>query len=158
MTETVQRPVPFQYHAHRLRKSIQYRAKTVQRTVPFQYHAQYCTSSVQRTVPFQYCAHSLGKTKHHGTAHGTTDDFFQDHHTAMTGRTTTKQINPVHIHPETSCEALLEHCKHVHQPTVQVCKPGELLALRKVKHPVKDFCEQTPIDKARHSITIFQLL
>ena len=24
---------------------------------------------------------------------------------------------------------------HVHQPTVQVCKPGELLALRKVKHP-----------------------
>ena len=24
---------------------------------------------------------------------------------------------------------------HVHQPTVQVCKPGELLSLRKVKHP-----------------------
>ena len=24
---------------------------------------------------------------------------------------------------------------HVHQPTSQVCKPGELLALRKVKHP-----------------------
>ena len=24
---------------------------------------------------------------------------------------------------------------YVHQPTVQVCKPGELLALRKVKHP-----------------------
>ena len=24
---------------------------------------------------------------------------------------------------------------HVHQPTVQVCKPGESLALRKVKHP-----------------------
>ena len=24
---------------------------------------------------------------------------------------------------------------HVQQPTVQVCKPGELLALRKVKHP-----------------------
>ena len=37
------RPVPFQYHAHRLRKSIQYHAKTVQRTVPFQYCAQYHT-------------------------------------------------------------------------------------------------------------------
>ena len=55
--------------------------------------------------------------------------------TAMTGRTTTKQVNPVHIHPETSCKALLEHCMHVHQPTVQFCKPGESLVLRKVKHP-----------------------
>ena len=55
--------------------------------------------------------------------------------TAMTGRTTTKQVNLVHIHPETSCKALLEHCMHVHQPAVQVCKPGESLALRKVKHP-----------------------
>ena len=53
----------------------------------------------------------------------------------MTGRTTTKQVNPVQVHPETSCKALLEHCMHVHQPTVQVCKPGESLALRKVKHP-----------------------
>ena len=25
---------------------------------------------------------------------------------------------------------------HVHQPAVQVCKPGALLALRKVKHPL----------------------
>ena len=25
---------------------------------------------------------------------------------------------------------------HVHQPVSQVCKPGELLALRKVKHPL----------------------
>ena len=55
--------------------------------------------------------------------------------TATSGRTTTKQVNPVHIHPETSREAPLEHCMHVHQPAVQVCKPGELLALRKVKHP-----------------------
>ena len=55
--------------------------------------------------------------------------------TAMTGRMTTKQVNPVHVHPETSCKAPLEHCSHVHQPTVQACKPGELLALRKVKHP-----------------------
>ena len=55
--------------------------------------------------------------------------------TAMTGRMTTEQVNPVQVHPETSCKALLEHCLHVHQPAVQVCKPGESLALRKVKHP-----------------------
>ena len=54
--------------------------------------------------------------------------------TAMTGRTTTKQVNPVHVHPGTPCKALLEHCMHIHQPAFQVCKPGELLALRKVKH------------------------
>ena len=56
--------------------------------------------------------------------------------TNMTGRTTTKQVNPVQVHQETSHKALLEHCMHVHQPTVQVCKPGESLALRKVKHPL----------------------
>ena len=55
--------------------------------------------------------------------------------TAMTERMTTKQVNPVHVHPDTSCKAPLGHCMHVQQPTVQVCKPGELLALRKVKHP-----------------------
>ena len=56
--------------------------------------------------------------------------------TAMTGKPmTTKQVNPVHAHPDTSCKAPLGHCIHVHQPTVQVCKPGESLALRKVKHP-----------------------
>ena len=56
--------------------------------------------------------------------------------TATTGRMTTKQVNPVHVHQETSCKALLEHCMHVQQPAVQVCKPGKSLALRKVKHPL----------------------
>ena len=54
----------------------------------------------------------------------------------MIGRMTTKQVNPVQVHQETPCKALLEHCMHVHQPAVQVCKPGESLALRKVKHPL----------------------
>ena len=56
--------------------------------------------------------------------------------TATTGRMTTKQVNPVQVHQEISHKALLEHCIHVHQPAVQVCKPGELLVLRKVKHPL----------------------
>ena len=56
--------------------------------------------------------------------------------TATTGRTTTKQVNPVQVHQETSHKAHLESCMHVHQPMSQVCKPGESLALRKVKHPL----------------------
>ena len=57
-------------------------------------------------------------------------------YTARTGtKMTTKQVNPVHVHPDTTCKELLGHCIHVHQPAVQVCKPGESLALRKVKHP-----------------------
>ena len=54
--------------------------------------------------------------------------------TAMTGRMTTKQVSPAHVHPDISCKAPLGHCMHVHQLTVQVCKPGESLALRKVKY------------------------
>ena len=51
---------------------------------------------------------------------------------AMTG----KQVNPVQLPQDTSCKAHLESCIHVHQPVSQVCKPGESLALRKVKHPL----------------------
>ena len=53
----------------------------------------------------------------------------------MTDTTTTKQVNPVHVHQNTSCKAPPAHCAHVHKSTIQVCKPGESLALRKVKHP-----------------------
>ena len=55
--------------------------------------------------------------------------------TAMTGTMTTKQANPVHVRQDTSCKAPLGHCAQDHKLTVQVCKPGESLALRKVKHP-----------------------
>ena len=55
--------------------------------------------------------------------------------TPATADTTTKQVNPVHVHQETSCKTPLAHCAHVHKLTIQVCKPGESLALRKVKHP-----------------------
>ena len=53
---------------------------------------------------------------------------------ATNGRMTTKQVNPVQVPQDTSCKAHLECCMHVHQPMSQVCKPGESLALRKVKH------------------------
>ena len=56
--------------------------------------------------------------------------------TATTGRTTTKQVNPVQVPQDTLCKTHLESCMHVHQPVSQVCKPGESLALKKVKHPL----------------------
>ena len=65
---------------------------------------------------------------------------------ATTGRTNTfrttpntmtrQQVNPIQIPQDTSCNTHLESCMHVHQPISQVCKPGESLALRKVKHPL----------------------
>ena len=54
---------------------------------------------------------------------------------AMTDTMTTKQVNPVHVHQDASWKVPLGHCAHVHKLTIQVCKPHELLALRKVKHP-----------------------
>ena len=51
---------------------------------------------------------------------------------AMTGQ----QVNPVQVPQDTSRKTHLESCMHVHQPMSQVCKPGESLALRKVKHPL----------------------
>ena len=56
--------------------------------------------------------------------------------TTPTKATTEKQVNPVQVPQDTSCKAHLESCMHVHQPVSQVCKPGESLALRKVKHPL----------------------
>ena len=49
--------------------------------------------------------------------------------------TTAKQVNPVHAHKSTSRSGPPAHCAHVPKSTKQVCRPGESLALRKVKHP-----------------------
>ena len=88
------------------------------------------------------------KTSHTGP-HSTTNTFTQQNmaqpttsfrtttpSTAINGRMTTKQVNPVQVPQDTSHKAHLECCMHVHQPVSQVCKPGESLALRKVKHPL----------------------
>ena len=105
-----------------------YPSSTIPSTTPHLYEGQYCSSTMhidlgKPSIMVQHMAQPM-------TSFRTTTPS-----TAITGRTTIKQVNPVHIHPETSHKALLEHCLHVHQPAVQVCKPGELLALRKVKHP-----------------------
>ena len=77
----------------------------------------------------------------------------------MTGRTNTfrttpntmtqEQTNPPQVFEDTSCNRHLESCMHVHQPMSQVCKLGELLALRKVKHPLngKTSVSRLPLTK-----------
>ena len=49
--------------------------------------------------------------------------------------TTTKQVNPVQVHKNTSQSGPPAHCAQVHKSTIPVCKPGKSLALKKVKHP-----------------------
>ena len=58
---------------------------------------------------------------------------------ATTGRTNTFRTTPntrPHVTQDTSCNGLSQCCMHVHQPTSQVCRLGESLALRIVKHPL----------------------
>ena len=56
--------------------------------------------------------------------------------TTMPAETTPSSRQPTpEIHRDTSCNRLSQCCMHVHQPQSQACKPGELLALRKVKTP-----------------------
>ena len=56
--------------------------------------------------------------------------------TTMPAKTTpsSRQLTSVK-HQNTSRNGLSQSCMHVHQPVSQVCKPGESLALRKVKTP-----------------------
>ena len=56
--------------------------------------------------------------------------------TTLPAKTTPRTRQPTSVkHQDTSHNGLSQCCMHVHQPTSQVCKPGESLALRKVKHP-----------------------
>ena len=80
----------------------------------------------------------------HTNTHSTTGTLIQNiaqlttsfRTTTPTKATTGQKVNPVQVPQDTSCKAHLESCMHVHQPVSQVCKPGESLALRKVKHPL----------------------
>ena len=123
----------------------QFHSSTTPSTMPKQYKGLYPSSTMPSTTPHLYKGQYCPSTMH--TESGNPSIMVQHMaqlmtsfrtttpSIAMTRRTTTKQVNPVHVHPETSCKTLLEHCMYVHQPAVQVCKPGEMLALRKVKHP-----------------------
>ena len=104
------------------------------------------TSTTRQLTPFRTCRSTTANERMTGTLiHNTnvsqsTTSFRTTTSTkAMTGKTnsfsTTPNTRP-HIPQDTSCNRHPECCIHVHQPTSQVCKPGESLALRKVKHPL----------------------
>ena len=143
-----------QYHSSTIPSTMpkqhkeQFHSSTTPSTMQKQYEGQHHSSAVLCTAPQQYKGQYHSSTMHvdwgkpsstshmvQNMAQSITSFRTTTPSTATTGRRTTKQVNPVHIHPETSCKALLEHCMHVHQTAVQVCKPGESIALRKVKHP-----------------------
>ena len=122
---TVPRQYNDQYHLHTVPTDLD----KAHRTAPHPHDGQYNSSTMPRdTKNTMITVQPMAQLT---TSFRTTTPS-----TAATGRRTTKQVNPVQVHQETSCKALLEHCMHVHQPAVQVCKPSESLALRKVKHPL----------------------
>ena len=95
------------------------------------------------------CTHSTTGTLMQNIAQPTTSFRTTTPTKATTGRTNTlrttantttgQQVNPTQVlvlPQDMSRNTHLESCMHVHQPVSQVCKPGELLALRKVKHPL----------------------
>ena len=111
---TVPRQYDDPYHSHTM-PTVSDKAHC---TTPYPYKGQYNSSTVpidtKNTMIMVQSAAQLT------TSFRTTTPS-----TATTGRTTTKRVNPVQVHQETPRKALLEHCMHVHQPTIQVCKPGE---------------------------------
>ena len=75
----------------------------------------------------------------HTNTHSTTGTLVQNIaqlRTSFRTTTPTKATTGKQVNPDTSCKTHLESCMHVHQSVSQVCKPGESLALRKVKHPL----------------------
>ena len=83
----------------------------------------------QRAIQYQYNSNTV-PTVHTETPFRTTTPS-----TPATTATTAKQVDPVHVHVNTSWSGPPAHCAHVHKQPKQVCRPGELLALGKVKHP-----------------------
>ena len=67
--------------------------------------------------------------------------------TPSTLATTANQVDPVHAHKNTPWSGPPALCAHVHKSTIQVCKPGELLALRKFKHNGRTLVNRLPLTK-----------
>ena len=89
-------------------------------------------NTVQLTTSFRTTTPTKDTTGKMNTVRPTTSFRTTTPTKAMTG----EQVNPVQVSQDTSHNTHLESCMHVHQPMSQVCKPGELLALTKVKYPL----------------------
>ena len=116
-------------------------------------------TTAQPTTSFRTCRSSTVKNERmttgtliHNTVQPTTSFRTTTPTKAMTGRTNTFRTTPntrQQVPHDTSCNTHLECCMHVHQSTSQVCKPGELQVLRKVKHPLngKTSVRRLPLTK-----------
>ena len=117
------------------------------------------STTAQPTTSFRTCRSSTVKNERmttgtliHNTVQLTTSFRTTTPTKAMTGRTNTFRTTPntrQQVPQDTSRNTHLESCMHVHQSLSQVCKPGELLALRKVKHPLngKTSVSRLPLTK-----------
>ena len=87
--------------------------------MPKKYKGPYLSSTVPGTAPHPYEEQYHSSTMHinlgkpsimvQHAAQLTTSFRTTTPSAAMTGRMTTKEVNQVQVHPETSCKALLEH-------------------------------------------------
>ena len=103
------------------------------------------TGTTGQPTPFRTCrsttANEMTGTLTHNTNMSQSTTSFS---TTTPSRDTTGRTNTSRTTPNTrqqgpqdmSHNRHPECCMHVHQPTSQVCKLGESLALRKVKHPL----------------------
>ena len=115
------------------------------------------STTAQPTTSFRTCRSSTVKNERttigmQNIAQPTTSFRTTTPTRAMTGRTNTFRTTPntrQQVPHDMSRNAHLDCCMHVHQPTSQVCKPGESLALRKVKHPLngKTSVSRLPLTK-----------
>ena len=116
-------------------------------------------TTAQPTTSFRTCRSSTVKNERMTTctlmqniAQSTTSFRTTTPTKATIGRTNTFRTTPntrPHVPHDTSCNTHLECCMHVHQATSQVCKPGELLALRKVNNSLngKTSVSRLPLTK-----------
>ena len=107
-----------------------------------------CTVPVQ----FQYGAHS-----------NRDGNSFQDHHTLCTSSNNSNSAVGKHVSMG-NAKYFMEWTSSTLCTCPQATKTGSqtrsLVSLEKSPAPAqwKDFCELTPIDEARHSVTLFRLL
>ena len=94
-----------------------------------------CTTT-QLTPLMTYGSTSANQNTGMATPNTSMSESLTSSRTTMPTRTTPSTRQPTSVkHQDWSHNGLPQCCMHVHEPTSQVCKPGELLALRKVKHP-----------------------
>ena len=94
-----------------------------------------CTTT-QPTPLTTYRSASANQNTGMATPNTSMSELLTSSRTTMPTRTTPNTRQPTSVkHQDSSHNELPQCCMHVHQPVSQVCKPGESLALRKVKHP-----------------------